>query len=32
MAMWQALIYDSWDPPKSVSEDEYRHIKYNQEQ
>ena len=32
MAMWQALIYDNWDPPKSVSEEEYRHIKYNQEQ
>lgn len=32
MAMWQALIYDKWDPPKSVSEDEYKHIKYNQDQ
>ncbi len=31
MAMWQALIYDHWDPPQSVSEDEYTHIKYNQE-
>ncbi len=30
MAMWQALIYDKWDPPKSVSEDEYKAIKYNQ--
>ena len=30
MAMWQALIYDHWDPPKTVSEAEYRHIKYNQ--
>ena len=32
MAMWQALIYDGWDPPQSISEEEYRHIKYNQEQ
>ena len=32
MAMWKALIYDNWDPPKSVNEDEYRHIKYNQDQ
>jgi len=32
MAMWQALIYENWDPPKSVSEDEYKHIKYNQDQ
>ncbi|WP_243473544.1 DNA adenine methylase [Winogradskyella sp. MH6] len=31
MAMWQALIYDKWDPPKSVSEDEYKTIKYNQD-
>lgn len=31
MAMWQALIYDKWDPPKSVSEDEYKVIKYNQD-
>lgn len=30
MAMWQALIYDKWDPPKSVSEDEYKAIKYHQ--
>ena len=30
MAMWQALIYDNSDPPKSVSEAEYRAIKYNQ--
>jgi DNA adenine methylase len=32
MAMWQALIYDNWDPPQRVSEDEYKHIKYNQDQ
>ena len=32
MAMWQALIYDNWDPPQLVSEDEYKHIKYNQDQ
>ena len=31
MAMWQALIYDNWDPPQSVSEEDYRHIKYNQD-
>lgn len=31
MAMWQALIYENWDPPKSVSEDEYKAIKYNQD-
>jgi DNA adenine methylase len=31
MAMWHALIYDNWDPPKSVSEDEYKAIKYNQD-
>ena len=31
MAMWQALIYENWDPPKAVSEDEYKAIKYNQE-
>jgi len=30
MAMWQALVYDNWDPPKSISEDEYKAIKYNQ--
>ncbi|BAO75407.1 DNA adenine methylase [Winogradskyella sp. PG-2] len=29
MAMWQALIYDNWDPPELVSEEEYKHIKYN---
>lgn len=32
MAMWQVLIYENWDPPQLVSEDEYRHIKYNQNQ
>ncbi len=31
MAMWQALIYDNWDPPKSVSEIEYREIRNNQD-
>lgn len=31
MAMWQALIYDGWDPPQSISEEEYRYNKYNQE-
>lgn len=31
MEMWQALIYENWDPPKSVSEDEYKAIKYNQD-
>ncbi|MDB9720330.1 hypothetical protein OAA67_00455 [Winogradskyella sp.] len=30
MAMWQALIYDNWDPPQTVSEEKYKHIKYNQ--
>ena len=30
MAMWQALIYDHWDPPQMVNEEEYKHIKYNQ--
>ncbi|MDC0009036.1 DNA adenine methylase, partial [Winogradskyella sp.] len=30
MAIWQALIYDNWDPPKTVSEEKYKHIKYNQ--
>ncbi len=30
MAMWQALIYDNWDPPKTVSEEDYKLIKYNQ--
>jgi DNA adenine methylase len=29
MAMWQALINENWDPPKTVSEAEYKHIKYN---
>ena len=32
MAMWQALIYEHWDPPKSVSEAEYKHIQYNRNQ
>ena len=32
MAMWQALIYENWDPPQSVTEDEYKRIKYNQDQ
>ncbi|WP_178986555.1 DNA adenine methylase [Winogradskyella helgolandensis] len=32
MAMWQALIHENWDPPQSVSEEEYKHIKYNQDQ
>ena len=32
MAMWQALIYDHWEPPKTVSEEEYKHIKYNPNQ
>lgn len=31
MAMWHALIYENWDPPKSVSEYEYRAIKYKQD-
>ncbi|MDN3491412.1 DNA adenine methylase [Winogradskyella bathintestinalis] len=31
MAMWQALIYENWDPPQLVSEQEYKKIKYNQE-
>ncbi|NRB59727.1 MAG: DNA adenine methylase [Winogradskyella sp.] len=31
MAMWQALIYDKWDPPQSVSEEAYKDIKYNQD-
>eukprot|EP01093_Parvamoeba_rugata_P003733 TRINITY_DN15078_c0_g1_i1.p1 TRINITY_DN15078_c0_g1~~TRINITY_DN15078_c0_g1_i1.p1 ORF type:complete len:134 (+),score=27.62 TRINITY_DN15078_c0_g1_i1:235-636(+) len=26
MAMWQALIYDNWDPPKSVTEEDYRKL------
>lgn len=29
MAMWEALIYESWNPPKSISEDEYQQIKNN---
>ncbi len=32
MAMWQALVYENWNPPQSVSEAEYKHIKYNQDQ
>lgn len=32
MALWQALIYENWDPPKSVSEEKYKHIKYNPNQ
>ncbi|MGB1230698.1 MAG: DNA adenine methylase [Winogradskyella sp.] len=32
MAMWQALINNNWDPPQLVSENEYKHIKYNQNQ
>lgn len=31
MAMWHALIYEHWDPPKSVSETEYKAIKYHQD-
>lgn len=27
MAMWCALIYDQWDPPKHVSEADYRQMK-----
>ncbi|MCC1483310.1 DNA adenine methylase [Winogradskyella immobilis] len=30
MAMWQALIYDAWDPPKTISEAEYKHIRTHQ--
>lgn len=30
MAMWHALIYENWDPPQTISEEEYKHIKYNQ--
>jgi DNA adenine methylase len=29
MAMWQALIYDHWNPPKTVSEVDYKKIKHN---
>tara|TARA_R110002111_G_scaffold261012_1_gene333226 strand:+ start:342 stop:1037 length:696 start_codon:yes stop_codon:yes gene_type:complete len=32
MAMWQALINDNWNPPELVSEEDYKHIKYNQDQ
>ncbi len=32
MAMWQALIYENWDPPQTVSEADYKKIKYNQDQ
>ncbi len=32
MAMWQALIYDNWDPPQLVNEEDYKHIKYNQDE
>jgi DNA adenine methylase len=32
MAMWNALINENWDPPKTVSEDDYKTIKYNQDQ
>ena len=32
MGMWQALVYENWDPPQSLSEAEYKHIKYNQDQ
>ncbi|WP_400075497.1 DNA adenine methylase [Winogradskyella sp. R77965] len=32
MAMWQALIYENWNPPELVSEEDYKHIKYNQDQ
>ena len=32
MAMWNALINGNWDPPKTVSELEYKTIKYNQDQ
>jgi len=31
MAMWKALVYENWDPPQLVSEDDYKHIKYNQD-
>ena len=30
MALWQALINENWDPPQLISEEEYKHIKYNQ--
>jgi DNA adenine methylase len=32
MAMWQALIYDNWNPPKSVTETEYQKIRTQQDQ
>ncbi len=32
MALWKALVYENWNPPQSVSEAEYKHIKYNQNQ
>lgn len=32
MAMWQALINDGWDPPKSITETEYQTIKNNKQQ
>lgn len=32
MAMWQALIYENWEPPQFISEEEYKHIKYNQKE
>ena len=32
MAMWQALINEKWDPPKSVSEAEYKQIRTHQDQ
>lgn len=31
MAMWCALIYDNWDPPKYISETEYRDMKSHPE-
>ena len=31
MAMWCALIYDSWDPPKHISEANYKHMKEHPE-
>lgn len=32
MAMWEELINQNWDPPHFVSEEDYKHIKYNQDQ
>lgn len=32
MAMWQALIYENWNPPKSISEVEYKHMRTCQEE